>query len=67
MQEQGTGADSRQDRRNESAQHAEVGVVTVTPYGQQVAGHEHEQDGTGGLLGGQYRGAQGDGDRGRPG
>ena len=59
MQEQGAGADPRQDRRDEAAQHAEVGVAAVAPHGQQVAGHEHEQDGAGGLLGRQHHGAQG--------
>ena len=51
VQEQGAGADPRQDRGDEPAQHAEVGVAAIAPHGQQVPGHEHEQNGPGGLLG----------------
>ena len=67
MQKQGAGADSCQNRWNEPAQHAEVGVAAVAPHGKQVASHEHEQDGSSGLLGRQYCGGQGHGDRGRSG
>ena len=67
MQEQGAGADAGQDRRDEPAQHAEVRVAAIAPHCQKVAGHEHEQDGAGGLLGRQCRGAQGHGDGGGPG